>query len=170
MFELLSNINIRLSHDVGVSMAVVVDAFHALAMVLWLVGLPLLVWHRWPKLTRAYAIYALSFVVIYQVSRLTLGECFLTTIARSLWYSQAPGSAPPDVNEWFTVRLANAIFSATPSHRGIIWVSQVLSVATALGALFVVHRHRVAERTRQTSSSSRSSRSSRSHSRMPLRS
>jgi hypothetical protein len=145
MFELANiNINLRFAHDMGVSMAVIVDVLHALAMVLWLIGLPLLVWHRWPRLTRAYAIYAVSFVVIYQVSRLALGECFLTTIARSLWNSQAPGTAPPNVDEWFTVRLARAVFSATPSHRGIIWLSQVLSVATAIGALFVVHRtHRV---------------------------
>jgi hypothetical protein len=125
---------------VGGFLAVAVDVLHAAAMVVWLAGLPLLLWHRWPRLTRVYAAYAVLFVVAYQVSRLALGECFLTTIARDLWNSGSAASAPPDVEEWFTVRLARAVFSATPSHRAIIWISQILSVGTAIGALVVVRR------------------------------
>jgi hypothetical protein len=136
-----------MSAGMGSILAVAVDVLHAAAMVLWLVGLPLLVWHRWPRLTRAYAFYAVLFVLAYQLSRFTLGECFLTTIARGLWNSDSPGAAPPDVEEWFTVRLARAVFSATPSHRAIIWLSQALSVATAIGALLVVKRN--LERRRQ---------------------
>ena len=33
-------------------LASVVDAIHALVMVLWVLGLPLLFWHRWPRLMK----------------------------------------------------------------------------------------------------------------------
>jgi hypothetical protein len=113
-----------------------VDLMHALSMAAWALGLPLLVWHRWPRLTRAYAIYAIAFVVISQSSRLVLGECFLTTIARALW--QQPGGAT--AHEWFTVRLAQAVFSLSPSHRSIAIASEVLAVLTAAGVLFAMRK------------------------------
>lgn len=125
----------------GMALATFVDVVHALLMVLWIAGLPLLVvWRRFPKLTMAYAIYALAFVLIYQLSRVFLDECFLTTIARKLWYSQAPASAPADIEEWFTVRFAKAVFSASPSHRLIVWLGQALSVATAVGTLVIIRK------------------------------
>lgn len=116
-------------------LATLIDLVHALSMMAWALGLPLLVWRKHPRLTRAYAIYALSFVVVSQLSQWLLGECFLTTLARWAWESQPPGTAPPDVDEWFTVRLSHAVFGATPSHRAVVWVSELSVLATAALAL-----------------------------------
>lgn len=112
----------------------IVDALHALFMVAWIVGLPLLFWHRWPRLTKAYATYALVFVVLNQVSKWMLDECFLTSIARYLWEAGAPPGGA-DVDEWFTVRFSQAVFHMTPSHRLINTIGEVLIVATAIGML-----------------------------------
>src|SRR5689334_15774323 len=103
----------------------------------WIAGLPLLFWQRYPRATRWYAAYALVFVVLNQGSRYLLGECFLTTIARQLWEH---GGAPPH-REWFTVRVATAVFHMTPSHRSITVLSELLLAVTAVGAL-VSTRHR----------------------------
>jgi hypothetical protein len=124
-------------------LAPLIDVVHALLIAAWVLGLPLLVWRRHARLSRAYAIYALSFVLISQVSQWLLGECFLTTLARFAWESQPPGTAPPDVEEWFTVRAAQAVFGAAPSHRAVVIVSEALIVATALTALWSLHRPRV---------------------------
>jgi hypothetical protein len=60
-----------------------------------------------------------------------LGECVFTTIARScLRASSAPVS-----DEWFTVRVAQAVFQMAPSHRAVVWASESLILVTALGAL-----------------------------------
>jgi hypothetical protein len=116
-------------------LATLIDFIHALTMLAWFVGLPLLVWRKYPRLTRAYALYALAFVVLSQLSYWVLGECFLTTMARTAWESQPVGTAPPDVEEWFTVRIARGVFGATPSHRSIVWLSEAAVVVTAALAL-----------------------------------
>jgi hypothetical protein len=115
--------------------AALVDLLHALAMAAWVLGLALLFLHRWPRATRAYAIYAITFVVINEVSRALLGECFLTTLARMSWEHAARAGATPVSQEWFTVRLAEAIFRLTPTHRGIKLVSKALVLVTAIGVL-----------------------------------
>jgi hypothetical protein len=121
-------------------LAPLIDLLHALLMLAWVLGLPLLVWRRHARLSRAYAVYALTFVVVSQVSQWLLGECFLTTLARFAWESQPPGTRPPDVGEWFTVRAAKAVFGATPSHRAVVIVSEALILATAVTALWSLHR------------------------------
>lgn len=117
-------------------LATLIDLLHALSMLAWVAGLPLLVWRRHPRISRAYAVYALGFVALSQVSQWALGECFLTTLARWAWESQPPGTAPPDVQEWFSVRLARTVFGAAPSHRAVVWVSETMIVATAALALW----------------------------------
>ena len=118
-----------------------VDLLHALLMVGWVAGLPLLFWHRFPRATRWYAIYAIVFVVLNLASRYFLGECFLTTLARYLWEH---GGAPPRTapGEWFTVRLAMMVFHLTPSHRSIKLLSELLILVTAVGMLFSMRRAR----------------------------
>lgn len=111
-----------------------VDFIHALAMASWVLGLPLLFWRKWPRLTRAYALYSIAFVVVLQVSHALLGECILTTAARALW-QRAPNEGASASTEWFTVRLAEAVFHLTPSHQAIKLVSEGLIVVTALGIL-----------------------------------
>lgn len=125
-------------------LAVAVDVVHAATMAAWLVGMPLLVVRRWPRLSRAYALYALGFVVLSQLSHWAMGGCFLTAISRALWESQPRDTVPADASEWFSVRLARAVFHAAPSHRVVVWVSEALVLVTALGA----HRSRGQRRRR----------------------
>src|SRR5687767_3739747 len=120
-----------------------VDLLHALAMAAWVLGLPLLFWHGRPRLTRAYGFYALIFVAALQLSHALLGECFLTTASRALWQRASPdGAAASD--EWFTVRLAEAIFDLTPSHRAVKLASEALIAVTAAGVLVSLRRTRPA--------------------------
>jgi hypothetical protein len=118
-----------------------IDLFHALLMAAWVLGLPLLFWHRWPRLTRAYALYAIVFIVTNQLSYVLLHECFLTALARMFWRS-APSAGSAASDEWFTVRLAQAIFALTPSHRAIKVVSEGLILVTAAGMGFLKRRAR----------------------------
>ena len=118
---------------------VAIDFFHALAMVLWVLGLPFLFVRRWPRLAKASGIYAISFIVLSQGSKLILGECFLTTLARLAW---AKSASPVDPSEWFTVRFARAVFDLTPAHQAITRVSEALILITATGMLLSIHRHR----------------------------
>src|SRR6185369_14576291 len=60
-------------------LASMVDFVHALFMAVWVLGLPLLFWRRFPRATWWYAVYAVTFIVLSQGSRIWLGECFLTT-------------------------------------------------------------------------------------------
>ncbi len=117
------------------------DVVHALLMGLWILGLPLLFWPRWPGLTRAYALYAIVFVVLSQVSHFAIGECFLTTISRHL-QRNGPADAPALMasREWFTVRASKWLFDLIPSHRTIIIVSEILIFITALGELLRMRR------------------------------
>ncbi|MCU0682894.1 MAG: hypothetical protein MUF34_11695 [Polyangiaceae bacterium] len=117
-----------------------VDLFHALLMVMWVVGLPLLFWHRWPRLTRAYGVYSIAFIVVSQTSQYFLGECVFTTLARALWQQASPDGVAQVSSEWFTVRLAEAVFHLTPSHRSIKRLSEALILVSAVGALIAMRR------------------------------
>jgi len=120
---------------VSQAFASVIDALHALFMVTWVLGLPLLFWRRWPRLTKAYGVYVVVFIVLSQASHYLLGECFLTALSRYFW--QLGGGAPsPGSEEWFTVRFAWFIFGLSPSHRSIVIASEALISITALGILF----------------------------------
>ncbi len=119
----------------------VVDFVHALLMAAWALGLPLLFWHRYPRATRWYAVYALVFIALNQLSRLFLGECFLTTVSRWLWeHGGAPPRSAP--GEWFTVRIATAVFHMAPSHRSITVLSEALIFVSAVGMLISMRRSR----------------------------
>lgn len=117
-----------------------VDLVHALTMAMWVAGMPLLFWHRWPRLTRIYGLYAVTFIIVSQTSQWLLGECFFTTIARWCWQRSDGGGS----DEWFTVRVAQAVFKLTPSHRSIAVVSELLILVTAAGVLFAGRRQRMA--------------------------
>ncbi len=128
---------VTLWHVLGAS----IDLVHALLMAAWVLGLPLLFVRRLPRWTRAYGIYAIGFILVSQGSRLLLGECFLTTFARSIW-RLAPQSRGVETvaDDWFTVRLAAAVFHLAPSHRAIVMVSDALVFVTAAGALLARRR------------------------------
>ncbi len=106
-------------------------------MAAWFLGLPVLFWHRWPQVTRWYGVYAVLFVAVSQISQWLLGECFLTAIALYFW-EHVPTSAPVS-HEWFTVRLAQFVFHATPSHRSITVASEAMIVLAAAATLSSLH-------------------------------
>ena len=66
-------------------LAASVDFAHASFILAWGLGLPLLFWHRWPRLSRAYVWFAIGFVGTSVLSQLAIGECVLTTLARWFW-------------------------------------------------------------------------------------
>lgn len=117
-------------------LAASIDLVHALSMAAWVLGLPLLFWHRWPTLTRAYAVFAVVFVVLNQLSLLILGECFISDVARACW--RAAGKTVSD--EWLTVRLSEAIFRLSPTHGLVKTVTKVLVLITAAGVLVSLWR------------------------------
>jgi hypothetical protein len=125
-----------------------VDVAHALLMAAWVLGLPLLFWSRRPAASRAFAAFALMFVLGNVASRVFLGECFLTRVARACWERAAAAGepVPRGTEEWFTVRLASTVFRLTPSHQAIKAASEALIGVTALGVL--TSRARIWHRTR----------------------
>ena len=122
-----------------IALGVGVDLIHALAMAAWVGGLPLLFVRRWPRVRLAYATYAVVFIVVSQVSMLFIDECFLTAVTRWCWRHD-----PAQVisNDWFTVRLARAVFGLAPTQHVISWLSEVLVLATAAGVIVSVFRSR----------------------------
>ncbi len=117
------------------AIASLLDALHALLMVLWITGIPLLFWHRWPRLSRAYAAYSIAFIVVSQGSQWLLGECFLTTWARYFWL-RGSGAPPNELHrDWFTVRCAEAVFHMRPSQRAVSIAWETLVLVSSVGML-----------------------------------
>jgi hypothetical protein len=112
--------------------AMTVDVAHALAMLVWGLGLPLLVWHRFERLSHLYTLFAAVFVVSSVGSHWALGECFLTTLARSLW--NAAGAWRDSVP--FTVTLTNTIAGIRPSTRSAVVAWEIAILATSVGSLW----------------------------------
>ena len=118
--------------NIYAALAAAVEFTHGLAMILWGLGLPLLVWHRWERLSRAYMWYAIVFVVISVASNQILGECFLTTLARALWLT---GGGYRDQVP-FTVLFANAVAGIRPTAREAVLAWQLAIVFTSIGTLW----------------------------------
>jgi hypothetical protein len=120
-------------------LAMGVDLVHVLTMLAWGVGLPLLFWHRFERLSFFYTLFATAFVVATVASRLSLGECFLTTLARELW--TASGGYRERVP--FTVILANTVAGLRPSARSAVLAWEAAILVTSLGSLWSWHRAHV---------------------------
>jgi hypothetical protein len=118
------------------ALAAGVDVAHALFMAAWVLGLPLLFLRRWTRLTRGFAVYAILFITLNLASRALFGGCFLTVLAQACWdhASREAGRAQLS-HEWFSVRLAEAVFRLTPSHRAVKLASEGLILLTAIGVL-----------------------------------
>jgi len=114
------------------ALAQTVDLAHALSMLVWGLGLPLLVWHRFPRLSRAYMWFAVVFVLISVGSHVLLGECVLTTAARYLWHAsgRTRDGAP------FMTLLVNQLAGFRPSNRIIVLVWELAVFATSVGSLW----------------------------------
>jgi hypothetical protein len=117
-------------------LAQAVDILHVLVMVLWVGGLPLLVWHRFPGLSRAYMWFATAFVLVSVISHQLLGECFLTSLARGRW--QAGGGYRDAVP--FTVVLADAVAGLRPSERSVVIAWEFFVLLSSAGSLWCWHR------------------------------
>jgi hypothetical protein len=66
---------------------------------------------------------------------------------RACWRNAPGGAGSAASDEWFTVRIAQAIFRLTPSHRAIKLASEALILLTVAGVGFrgvAGHRQRVA--------------------------
>lgn len=114
-------------------LGIATDVLHALLMLSWIVGLPLLFWHRFPRLSVAYAAYSLLFIIVNQASRYIWGCCVFTVIAA--WFYHQAGS--PVTNEWFIVRAANVVLGLTIPHKGIKIATEVLVAISAIGTFFL---------------------------------
>jgi hypothetical protein len=99
-------------------LAICVDLLHAAAMIAWGLGLPLLLWHRWPRASRAYLWYALVFVLVSVTSHQIFGECFLTKLARDLRKLGDPTLLADYAS--FSVRLVNFVAGIRPSERSAV--------------------------------------------------
>jgi hypothetical protein len=117
-------------------MAMAVDLTHATAMATWGLGLPFLFWHRYERLTHWYTWFAVLFVVTTVASQVFLGECFLTTLARSLW--QASGGFRDQTP--FTVVLVNMLAGIRPRERTVVLLWELAILFTSLGSLWSWHR------------------------------
>lgn len=113
-------------------LAMGVDVIHVLSMLLWGAGLPLLLWHRYERASYVYTWFAMLFVLISVTSHWTLGECFLTTLARTFW--QSSGGFRDAVP--FTVVLTNRIASIRPSTQMAVLAWEIAILATSLGSLW----------------------------------
>jgi hypothetical protein len=123
------------------ALAASVELFHAFVMIAWGLGLPLLFWHRYRRLSRGYMWFSLVFVSTSVLSRLVLGECFLTTLARYLW--EAGGGFRERVP--FTVLFANAVAGVRPSTRAAVLAWEIAIVTTSLGTLLCWRKTRRSE-------------------------
>lgn len=115
-----------------------VDLTHALLMLLWGIGLPLLYWNRYPRLSQAYEWFALAFVGGSVASHLAIGECFLTLLSRNLW--EAAGGFRDRIP--FVVLLVNAVARVRPSTRTAVLFWQGAVVVSALSVLWYRARKR----------------------------
>jgi hypothetical protein len=119
-------------------LAAAVDSLHALGMLVWGLGLPLLVWHRFRWLSHVYMVYAFGFVLISVVSHLLLGECVLTTLARRFWLL---GGGYRDGIP-FSALLANAVAGLRPSQREVVLFWEGAILVTSLGGIWCWLRNR----------------------------
>jgi hypothetical protein len=118
-------------------LAVLTDLFHAIVMLAWVLGLPLLFWYRYPKLSSNYAIYSIFFIIVNLSSQYFLGRCILTEISDYFWKHS---SAHVDTSEWFTVKFSKLIFGLTPSHFLIKRITEFLILISSIGGLFLRHK------------------------------
>lgn len=116
--------------------AVVSDFVHIALMAIWALGLPLLVWHRWPRLSVAYTLYAIAFVVVSQLSHHVLGECFLTTLSRDLWLAAGDGA-----DGTFTGRLVNSVAGIRPARESVVFAWESAIVITSIAVCWSLFQH-----------------------------
>lgn len=118
-------------------LAVAVDTIHALAMVIWILGLPLLFWHKYKKLSFAYCIFSIFFIIVNLTSQYFLGHCVLTSIAGFFWERS---SSHVDTTEWFVTRFTRLIFNMTPTHILIKRLTEIIIMISSIGVLLFLFK------------------------------
>lgn len=126
-------------------LAVATDVLHALLMLSWIIGLPLLFWHRYPRLSVAYAIYSILFIIVNQVSHYVFGCCVFTIIA-GWFYGQAHWQI---TNDWFIVRVTDFVLGLTIPHRGIKIATELMVAISAIGVLYLYAKGKISHVRRQ---------------------
>ena len=121
-----------------------VDSVHGLAMIAWGLGLPLLFWHRWRRLTRAYVIYSVAFILISVGSHVLLGECLLTRLARELYDAGHHPELRDQVS--FIVRATEAVAGIRPNERWAVLVWEGALLIGSAGLLLHLRRERSREK------------------------
>lgn len=119
-------------------LAGLVELAHGLLMVVWGLGLPLLVWHGWPRVRHAYIWFSLCFVLVSLASHALLGECVLTLWARALW--EASGEASERVP--FVVTFTNRVAGIRPSTDTAVLIWELAIAAYCVLGLWGWHRAR----------------------------
>jgi hypothetical protein len=109
-----------------------VELCHGLLMVVWGLGLPLLVWRRFERLSRAYLWFSLTFVLGSLLSHALLHECVLTRLAYQLW--EAGGAHAERVP--FIVTFANTVARIRPSTDAAVLIWKVAIGLYCVIALF----------------------------------
>lgn len=116
-------------------MASVIEFIHALCMIFWILTIPFLFYHRWPKITLGAIVYNFLFVTVNRLSHWILGECIFTRMAR--W---AGGEWN---NEWFTVKVARLVFGFIPSNKNVTYVEQGILLLVCTGVLISLYRRKI---------------------------
>jgi hypothetical protein len=109
-----------------------VDLLHAGTMLLWGLGMPLLFWQRYPLLSRAYARFAIVFVLVSVLSHQLIDECVLTTLARELW--ALGGTTRSELP--FTVLFVNAVSGIRFTARGAVLLWETAVLTTSIGVVW----------------------------------
>lgn len=118
------------------ALAAFTDLLHIGFMLVWGLGLPLLFWRRFPRLSRAYMWFTLLFVSVTVTSHALLGECFLTTIARDFW---TRGAGFRD-RVPFTVLVTDWVAGFRPDSREAVLIWELAVFASSAGCLWYWHK------------------------------
>lgn len=112
--------------------ALTIELIHASSMILFVLSIPAMFWHKWSMLSSVACVYAILFVVVNRLSHLILGECILTRMAR--W---AGGACD---NEWFTVKVTRLVFGFIPSNKAVTYIEQAFVILVAVCVLMMLQK------------------------------
>lgn len=80
--------------------------------------------------------FGLAFIVVNQASQFFLGECIFTTIARFFYVRSS--YVPPNINDWFIVRVSKTIFKISPTQLWITSATKILVGLFSVGGMYVL--------------------------------
>ncbi|MEY2934289.1 MAG: hypothetical protein RL033_5038 [Pseudomonadota bacterium] len=111
-------------------------------MIAFGLGLPLLVWRRYPGLSRLYIRFSLVFVLGSLLSNALLDACVLTRLAQWLW--EAGGGHAERVP--FIVTFTNRVASIRPSNDAAVLVWELAIALYCIVGLWGWRAHEHSEK------------------------